>query len=338
MFEDYVRMEKGFVLKGSLGRLCLLIIVVIANLLCLAMAYGAEYPTKTIQIISPFPPGGKTDLTPRLLSKKLSTLLGQQIIIVNKAGGMGAAGIQFVAAAAADGHTILVAAPSIIISPLTLKSIPFSVKDFTPINLAVTMPILVTVRNDAPWKNLHELIAEAKKNPGKLSYSSSGPSTLPHIAGELLKMTTATNMTHIPMDGAAKAITGVLGNHVNMTFSAYGGEMKSHLEAGTLRALAVMSRNRLEDFPDVPTTVEMGYPKLISTHWHAFLVRSKTPPVIVKRLGEVFNEALKDKEVIELFNKAGLLIENLNPVQTAKFLAEEEETLSEVVKLAKMAQ
>ena len=338
MFGNYIRSAVGIGPKTSLRGLCLLVILGIANLLWLPVAYGAPFPSKTIQIVSPFPPGGKTDLTPRLLSKKLSALLGQQIIVANKAGGMGAAGIQYVAVGAPDGYTLLVAAPSIIISPLTLKNIPYSLKQFTPINLSVTMPILVTVKNDAPWKTLPELIAEAKKNPGKLSYSSSGPSTLPHIAGELLKITTGTNITHIPMDGAAKAITAVLGNHVNMTFSAYGGDLKSHLEAGTLRTLTVMSRNRLKDFPKIPTTGEIGYPNLISIHWHAFLVRAKTSPAIVKRLGDAFHEALKDKEVIGLFDQAGLPIENLNREETTKFLAEEEKRLAEVVRTAKIEQ
>lgn len=319
--------------KGH-GGLCLFIII---SLICLTVAYGADYPVKPIQIISPFAPGGNTDVMARLLNKKLSTLLGQPVVVVNKSGGGGTVGIQSVAAAPADSYTIVISPPTIIVSPLTIKGIPFSFKDFTPINLAASMPSAITVKKDAPWKTLEELVADAKRNPGKFNYNSAGPGTMPHLAGELFKMVTATDITHIPMDGTAKAVTAALGGHVNMTFLAFSG-VKSYVEAGSLRALAVMSRNRLEEFPDIPTAVEKGYPKLISTTWQTFFVSAKTPPPIVKKLGEVFNEALRDKEVIKLLKNAGMQIENLGPEDAVRFLADEEERLSEVVKVAKIGQ
>lgn len=333
MKKGYESKKRGSIIKRLTG-LCLMMI---PCLLFWAAAHGAEYPTKTIQIISNFPPGSNTDIVARILQKKLSTLLGQSVAVVNKAGGGGTVGIQSVAAAPADGYTILTSAPVIVISPLTVKGLPYSFKDFTPISLAVGMPSVISVKKDAPWKSLEELISDAKKNPGKLTYSSPGPATVPHLAGELFKMATATDITHIPMDGAPKAMTAVLGGHVNLTFIAYGAQ-KKFLDAGSLRALAVMSRSRLEEFPDVPTTVEKGYPKVISTAWSAFFVVAKTPPGIVRKLGEVFKEALNDKEIIGLLKNAGFKTENLGPEEAVKFFAEEEERLSQAIKAAKIEQ
>jgi tripartite-type tricarboxylate transporter receptor subunit TctC len=318
----------------SLTKLCLLLI---PFLLFLAPARGAEYPTKTIQLVSNFPPGGSTDIVARILQKKLSTLLGQPVPVVNKAGGGGTVGIQSVAAAPADGYTILASTPTIVISPLTVKGLPFSFRDFSPVNLAVYMPSVVSVKKESPWKSLEELISDAKKNPGKLTYSSPGPGTLAHLAGELFKMATGTEITHIPMDGAAKAMTAALGGHVNMTFVVYGG-LKTYLEAGSLRALAVMSASHLEEFPNVPTTVEKGYPKVVSGAWVGFFVSAKTSSAIVKKLGEAFIEALKDKEIIGLLKNAGYTVDNLGPEESAKFLAEEEERCLQVIKAAKIGQ
>ena len=315
-------------------KLCLLLV---PCFLFRATAHGAEYPAKTVQIISNFPPGSNTDIVSRILQKKLSTLFGQSVAIINKAGGAGTVGIQTVFASPADGYTILTSAPVVVIAPLTVKGLPYSFKDFTPINMGVGMPSVISVKKDAPWKSLEELVADAKKNPGKLTYSSPGPATVPHLAGELFKMTTGTDITHIPMDGAPKAMTAVLGGHVNMTFIAYGAQ-KKFLEAGSLRALATMSRSPLEEFPDVPTTVGKGYPKLISLAWVAFFVSAKTPPSIVRKLGEVFKEALNDKEIIGLLKNAGFKTENLGPEEAAKFFAEEEERLSQAIKAAKIEQ
>ena len=334
MKERYGRRQRAAVMAGLLIGTCLLLIL---HLLFLTAARGAEYPTKTIQMVSPFPPGGLTDIVARILNKKLSTLLEQPVVVVNKAGGGGTVGIQSVAAAAPDGYTILISTPTIMISPLTVKGLPFRFKDFSPFNLSTSMPTVVSVKKDAPWKTLEDLIAEAKKNPGKLTYSSAGPGTLPHLAGELFKKDTATDITHVPMDGAAKATTAALGGHVNMTFIASGG-LRSYLEAGSLRALAVMARRRLEEFPNVPTTIEKGYPKLINSAWVGGFVLAKTSPAIFKKLSEVFIEALKDKEIIELFKKVGMQIENLGPEEAAKFFEEEEERVSEIIKIAKIGQ
>jgi tripartite-type tricarboxylate transporter receptor subunit TctC len=306
-------------------------------MMCSSMpAPAQDYPTKTIQIINPFPPGAVTDIVARLLAPKMSTLLGQQVVIVNKPGGGGAVGIQAARDSAPDGYTILVTPPPIVLIPIVNKNSGFAVKDFVPLTLATSSPNTTVVKADAPWKSLEDVLAEAKKNPGQLTYGSAGPGTTPHFIGELVKLKTRIDMTHVPLGSESAAATAVLGGHVNIAFLTLG-TTRSHIEAGTMRALAVASNRRLKDFPNVPTTVEKGFPELNLKIWVGFFAPAKTPPAIVKRLAGAMGEALKDAEVVTLIEKAQALVENLGPQEAAKFLAEEERKWSEVAKVAKIA-
>ena len=299
-------------------------------------APAQDYPTKTIQIINPFPPGAVTDIVARLLAPKMSTLLGQQVVIVNKPGGGGAVGIQAARDSAPDGYTILVTPPPIVLIPIVNKNSGFAMKDFVPLTLATSSPNTTVVKGDAPWKSLEDVIAEAKKTPGQLTYGSAGPGTTPHFIGELVKLKTKIDMTHVPLGSESAAATAVLGGHVNIAFLTLG-TTRSHIEAGTMRALAVASNRRLKDFPNVPTTVEKGFSELNLKIWVGFFAPAKTPPAIAKRLAGAIGESLKDPEVVALIEKAQALVENLGPQEAAKFLAEEERKWSEVAKVAKIA-
>ena len=312
-----------------------LLFFVASNFTAAAISEAAEYPTKTIQIINPFPPGAVTDIVARIVAPKMTALLGQQVIIVNKAGGGGAVGIQAAKDAAPDGYTILVTPPPILLIPLVNKNSGFAMKDFTPLNLATSSPNTTVVKADAPWKTLEEFIAEAAKNPGALTYGSAGPGTTPHFIGELVKLKTKIDLTHVPLGSESAAATAVLGGHVNIAFLTLG-TTRSHIEAGTMRALAVASNRRLKDFPAVPTTVEKGFPELNLKIWVGFFAPAKTPPAIVKRLAAALNESLKDAEVAAHIEKAQALIENLGPQEAAKFYAEEERKWSEVTRVAKI--
>jgi tripartite-type tricarboxylate transporter receptor subunit TctC len=258
-------------------------------------------------------------------------------VVLNKAGGGGAVGIKAVKDAPADGYTLLVAPPPIVLIPIARKDIGFSLSDFAPINLAGNNPAMMVVKKEAPWRALEELIAEAKKGPGALTWGTPGTGTSGHFTLELFKMVTGTDLTHVPMGGEAPVATAILGGHVNTSFLTMG-TIQSHLEAGTLRALAVTSPKRLKEFPDVPTTAEKGYPTLNPRPWFVFLVHAKTPPAVVRRLADAFRDALRDKEIIARIEKAGLTVENLGPEETAKFLAEENKKWSEVARLAKISQ
>jgi tripartite-type tricarboxylate transporter receptor subunit TctC len=297
---------------------------------------SAEYPTKTIQIINPFPPGAVTDIVARIVAPKMSTILGQQVIIVNKAGGGGAVGIQAAKDAAPDGYTILVTPPPILLIPLVNKNSNFGMKDFAPLALATSSPNTTVVNADAPWKTLEEFIADAKKNPGQLTYGSAGPGTTPHFIGELVKLKTKIDLTHVPLGSESAAATAVLGGHVNIAFLTLG-TTRSHIEGGTMRALAVASGRRLKDFPNIPTTVEKGFPELNLKIWVGFFAPVKTPAPIVKRFAGALSDALKDPEVISHIEKAQALVENLGPQEAAKFYGEEEQKWSEVARVAKIA-
>lgn len=326
--------ERGrSIFRGRWGRLYMLIFIFLVSP---AGARGAEYPTKTVQIVNPYPPGATTDIVARILTDRLSPLLGQPVVVVNKPGGGGAIGIQSVKDGAADGYAILVAPPPLVLIPFVSK-VAFTVKDFTAINMAVSSPSMILVKNDAPWRTLEDLITEAKKNPGKLSYSSGGPGTTTHFAGELFKMVTATDLTHVPMNGEVQAATSVLGGHTNVCFLSLGST-QSHIEAGTLRALAVAYRKRLQAFPNIPTTVERGYEKLNISVWIGFFVPAKTPRGVINKLAEVFDQALQDKQIIKRIENAKVTVENLGPDQAAKFLAEEHEKWSEVARVTRIGQ
>ena len=298
------------------------------------VAWGQEaFPSRPIQITVPYPPGGTSDLTARFLSPRLAEILKQSVVVVNKPGGAGALGIQSVATAKPDGYAVLTSPPAIVITPLISQKPGFSLRDFAPLSLAVSTPNVITVKADAPFKTFEELVESARKNPGKLNYSSAGPGTTPHFVGELFKLETKTNLTHVPMGGEAPAVAGLLGGHVDVSFVSIGAVQK-HLQAGTLRALATTYQKRLKDWPDVPTTREKGYPGILAVAWHGYFVPAKTPPEVAKKLEMALETALKDKDVIVQIEKTGMLVENLNAQEAARFLKEEEERWSRVAKAA----
>jgi len=308
---------------------------IVALALFIPLADAAEYPNKTIQIINPFPPGAVTDIVARIVAPKMSTALGQQVVVVNKAGGGGAVGIQAAKDAAPDGYTILVTPPPILLIPIVNKNSGFTMKDFAPLSLATSSPNTTVVKGDAPWKTLEEFIADAKKSAGQLTYGSAGPGTTPHFIGELVKLKTKIDLTHVPLGSESAAATAVLGGHVNIAFLTLG-TTRSHIEAGTMRALAVASNRRLKDFPNVPTTVEKGFSELNLKIWVGFFAPAKTPPAIVKRLAAAVGDSLKDPEIIANIEKSQALIENLGPQEAAKFYAEEERKWTEVAHSAKI--
>jgi len=321
--------------RNHLNLAAVIILFIGSIALCLPDLHAAEYPTKTIQIINPFPPGAITDIVARIVAPKMSTLLGQQVVIVNKAGGGGAVGIQAARDAAPDGYTILVTPPPILLIPLINKNSGFTIKDFTPLILATSSPNTTVVKGDAPWKTLEDFLADAKKRPGELTYGSAGPGTTPHFIGELVKLKTNIDLTHVPLGSESAAATAVLGGHVNIAFLTLG-TTRSHIEAGTMRPLAVASNRRLKDFPNLPTTVEKGFAELNLKIWVGFFAPAKTPPAAVKRLAAAISDSLKDPEVAAPIEKAQALVENLGPQEAAKFYAEEERKWSEVARVAKI--
>ena len=302
----------------------------------LNVSSDADYPNKSIQLITAFPPGGGGDTVARIVVTKLSPILGQPVVVVNKPGGGGVIGTYVAKAAPPDGYTIFIAAPPMLRHPLTTKGVTYDlVRDFIPVNLPVSVNMVTVIKNDAPWRSLREVIAEAKKNPGKLSFSSPGYGGTAHFVMEMLKLETGTDLTHVPMDGSGPQIAGVLGGHITMTTPEVGLVSK-HLEAKSLRALAVWAKKRDKLIPHVPTTAEEGFPNLVDSSWQAFFVPISTPDTIVKKLEKAFKEALNDKEIIETFEKAGWVIENLGSKETAEFVATCQKKYADVAKAINM--
>jgi tripartite-type tricarboxylate transporter receptor subunit TctC len=298
-------------------------------------ASALDYPTKPIQLIVPNPPGGTNDIVARVLAPKLASVLGQAVPIVNKVGGGGAVGIKYASTSKPDGYTFLTSPPAIVLVPILDPGIGYKLADFSPVGLAVSSIFLIVVKGDSPWQTLDDLVKDAKKTPGKLTYSSAGQGTLFHFAGELFKVQTGTDVVHVPMPGEAGALTGMLGGHVDM--SVLSKTLAApHLKSGTLRALAVMDQKRLSDFPNIPTSGELGYPRMLATGWHGYFFPAKTPKVIVEKVARVFDAAFKDKEVIANIDKTGMIVQNLILGEATKFFNDEEKKWSEVGKKIKM--
>jgi len=307
--------------------------VTFASLLVSAPASAAApFPSKPIQIVVPYQPGGPSDVAPRIMTRKLSALLGQSVVVVNKPGGGAAIGIQSVLSASPDGYSVLSGELSIVTLPFVSKNVGYTLKDLIPFHVPTSAPLSLIVKKDAPWKTMEDLVADARKNPGKL-YSTAGPGSIARFTGELFQMATHTQLAHVPMNGAPPAVTAVLGGHVSMSFIGFQA-IRSFVEDGSLRALAVMYNKRLKQHPDIPTAAEKGYPRIQSAVWTANFVPAKTPPEVVKKLANAFNTAMKDKEVVDLCEKAGFVLENMSQEESIRFIAEEERKWGEVAKAA----
>lgn len=326
-----IKVFRGFVLHSPIGLLVFLFI------LHIPVSHGAEYPAKTIQIINPFPPGAITDILARLLSDKVSSIVGQSVVVINKSGGGGAVGIKAVKDAPADGYTILIAPPPIALIPLVRKSIGFALSDFRPLNLIGTTPAVMIVKADAPWHSLEQFIADAKKKPGQLTFGTPGSGTSGHFTMELFKKETGVDFIHVPLGGEAPVATAILGGNIHTSIIGLG-TARAHLEAKSLKALVVTAQKRAKEIPDVPTTFEKGYPVIEANPWFVFFVRANTPPDIASKLAKTFKEAIQDKEIAAKIDKAGVSIENRGPEETAKFLAEQNKRWGEVARVAKLEQ
>jgi len=325
-----VTREKRFLRRGMFG-FCL---VMIFMLLSFAAASGAEYPGKTIQVIVPYNAGGSTDTLTRILGKKLQDVLGQPIVVVNKVGGNTVVGTLAVLGAPPDGYTLL-CSEALINTTLVIKNVGYAVSDFSAFSVAASTPQFVIVNANAPWNTLEEFIADAKKNPGKYTFSSGGPGTISRLAGELFQMQTGTQLTNVAYSGAAlESMTAVLGGHVNMSFLS-SMMCKPQYAAGKIKMLAAMYPQRFKDFPNVPTTMEKGYPDMIATMWIGYFAAAKTPAPVLKKLYDAFNQALRDKEIASLVEKTGFVIENPDLQNIPKFIANEKQKWTNVVEVIK---
>ena len=253
-----------------------------------------NYPTKPIQVVNPFPPGAADSIL-RPFVEKLPEYLGQPVTFIYKPGAAGSVGASYVANAKPDGYTLLGSSQgSILIVPLTNKGLSYTYKSFVPIVNLAFAAIELAVRSDARWKNLQELVEDAKKNPGKISYTSSGTYGILHIAAEAFFKEAGVKLNHIPSLGTAQGIAAVLGSHVDMS-CADASAPYPHVKAGTMRVLTSLTKNRLKLLPNVPTASEMGYPVVIPINY-GLLAPQGTPKEIVQKIYLAAKKVLENHE------------------------------------------
>jgi tripartite-type tricarboxylate transporter receptor subunit TctC len=299
-------------------------------------ALAQTYPTRTITIVIAFPPGGPNEGVVRFLAEKLTSSLGQAVIIENRPGGAGGTvGTRSVANAAPDGHTLLLSPPGpLVVAPLIYKNVGYDpAKAFTPITALFSIPQMLVVNPAVPVKSVQELIAYAKTNPGKISFPSPGYGTQPHLLGEMFKLMAGINIIHIPYKGPAAAVTDLLAGQVQMYFENIG-LMLPHIEVGKLRALAVADDARSLELPNVPTTVESGWPNLKARYWSAILAPAGTPTSIVNRLNTEINAIMKTKEMGAILAKLSAKLEVGSPENLSTFIAAETQKWAAVVNAA----
>ena len=299
-----------------------------------AAALAQDFPIKPIKLIVPFPPGGPNDIIARVVGQRMSELVKQPIVIDNRGGQAGVLGTDAVAKSNPDGYTIgIVSASALAISP-TMEKVAYDVaKDFAPITLVVTVPEMLVVASNVPAKNMDELVALAKAQPGKLNFASAGVGGLPHLAGELFKLTAKIDIVHVPYRGAAPAINDLLGQQVQMSFLDLPA-LLPHIKAGTLRPIALGAPARAPTAPDVATTAEVGMPDLLIENWYGMIAPAGTPEKIVAILNRLANEAMADARVQQKLADQGLTVAGDAPEHFRDFIAAETRKWADVIKHA----
>ena len=270
------------------------------------LASAQNYPTKPVRIVAPFPPGGGLDLVARALGQRLSAVFGQSIIIDNRSGADGMIGTEQVAKAPPDGYTLLISStgPMVINPALNLKMPYDTVKDLAPVTLVVVQPLCLVVHPSLPVKSVKELVALAKAKPGQLNYGSGGIGNGAHLAGELFKLATSTDIVHVPYKGAAPAVVDLLAGQVQIMLNSIP-VMLPQIRAGKLRALAVGADHRMAILPEIPTMHEAGVSSFDANSWYGFFAPAGTPRDIVARLNAESARILRSAEMRDFMGQQG---------------------------------
>ena len=299
-----------------------------------AVERAQEYPNRLLRDIVPFPPGGAVDLVTRIVTPKLSEVLGQSIVVENRAGGAGGTvGADLAAKATPDGYTLFTCQiASHAISPALYKKLPYNhIRDFVPISLLGTTPNVLSVHPSVPVKSVSELIAWAKASPGKINYASPGIGTSPHLTMELFKLSTGINLVNVPYKGGAPALADLLGGHVVVMFANLPEHLPS-IKAGRLRGLAVSSAERTPQLPDVPTVAESGVAGFEVTVWYGLCTPAGVPKPIVAKLNAAVVTTLNFPEVKERLAQNSIKAESSTPEQFAAHIKSETAKWAKVVK------
>jgi len=317
-----VRALKFIVTTFALGALC-----------WITAAAAQQYPAKPVRFVVPFAPGGSTDTLARTLGVKLSDFVGQQVVVDNRPGANGNIGMEIVARAAPDGHTIVLGyIANLAIGPGLYEKLPFDpVKDYAPITQLASSPNVLVAHPAVPARNFKELIALAKAKPGQINFASASVASVGHLTGELLNNLAGIKMVHVPYKGSGQAVTDLLGGHVQLMFSGFSSTLP-HIKSGKLRPLVVTGAQRSPALPDVPTIAESGFPGFEATAWYGVLAPAKTPKPIVTRLHAEIVKVLQLPDVKERLGNLGFEIVGSTPEQFAAYIKSEISKWEKVVK------
>jgi tripartite-type tricarboxylate transporter receptor subunit TctC len=296
------------------------------------VALAQAYPAKPVRMILPFPPGGPTDLLGRAIAQKLSDQIGHQVIADNRPGAGGNLGLELAAKSPPDGYTIVLSSPLIALGPLLYSRLNYDpFKDLAPISLVAVIQNILLVHPSVPAKTLKELIQVARRSPGKLNYGSGGVGTTTHLAPELLKSLARINMVHVPYKGSGLALIGLIGGQVDLLIMAVPASA-AQVQAGKVRALAVLSTQRAAALPDVPTTKEAGVENLEVPIWYGILAAAATPRDIITRLNGELTKALTSADLKERLAGAGIEPMTSTPEQFGNFTRSENVRFAKVIK------
>lgn len=300
-------------------------------------ARAAEYPTRPIRMIVPFPPGGGNDILARAVGQRLSPIIGQQIVIDNRGGAGGQIGAELAAKADPDGYTIFLGSiGNLTFLPVLQAKLPYDpLRDYAPVSLLATSAFILVVNPAVPAKTLKELIALAKAKPGQLNYGSAGPGSSLHMTAELFKLEAGLDITHVPYKGTSPALIDLLANQVQVMFSTMPS-MVPHVKSGKLRALGVSSTTRADAVPDVPTVAESGVPGFNVLNWQGIVVPKKTPDAIVQKLNRALQATLKSPDMISALAAQGLDAAGGTPEQFGALIKSEIDKYGKVAKEAKL--
>jgi tripartite-type tricarboxylate transporter receptor subunit TctC len=308
--------------------------LVLAAAMMLAQSAWAQspYPSRPIRFIVPFPPGGGNDIVGRIVAAKLGEGLGQQVVVDNRGGAGGTIGTDITAKAAPDGYTMLVNNISLAVNHTLFRKLPYdTLKDLAPVSLVGRQPNMVVVHPGVAAKSVRDLLALARAKPGQVNYGSGGSGTASHLATEMLKLMTRTDMVHVPYKGLGPALTDLMGGRLHVIISTMASALP-HMKAGRLRPLAVTTAQRSSFFPDVPTMDEAGVKGYEFSTWYGLVVPAGTPRAIVERLNAETRKALATPTVKEQFAAQGLETAPSTPQEFGAYLRAEVAKWGKVIK------
>jgi tripartite-type tricarboxylate transporter receptor subunit TctC len=321
---------------GSFVRRCAAGLFAAALAALATAAHAQAWPAKPIRVIVPYTPGGFTDITARLVTQKLQERLGQPVVIDNKPGANSIIGVDALAKSAPDGYTFAVVIAAYAANTTLYPKLPYDPKkDLTAVSLIGVSPLVAAVNNDTPFRNAADLIDYARRNPGKISYGSSGNGSAVNLTTELLKSMTKTHMVHIPYRGAAPALADLMGGHIQLFMDAAVG-LISPGKAGKVRLIGVASESRLPALPDVPTFIEQGIKGFTGSTWAGILAPAGTPPAITRRVADEVAAIVKLPDVRQKFDEMGTIPVGNSPAEFEAFVASETVKWGKVIRDAKI--